>query len=496
MARLINLNLKGGLNVITQGNPESKWPHVLKTASSNSAPVIDFDFSKTPQIDSRLTFTRDTTGTVVDFEGLVKTAKVNEVRFQGARRVENLLNASENFAACEVVAAAVSNASAALNTLTTTDGNAYYYRKTAVIYPIGTTVVFRVEVQSGGTLPACAFRVVRTSGSENSYKVINFANAGIYSFSITLLSADTIAFGIDNRSIFGADQTSTGTAIIKRIQMEVVTGQANQNPSEYVSTGVLSAPWQGAGVDGVKYFTTTNGNTVSSNVVTEAAGVPLTNTITLLAEEARTNLLLNSAIPATRNVTVTAQAYTVSMWGTGTCTLSGTGSGTLTGTGATTRVSLTFTPTAGTLTLTFAGTNTNGQLEAGASMSSYIPVVGTAVPRAADVASFTGAGLSWYNTQQGTFAITALGSAFKAPSDFGALSLTYASATKYLLGYDNGVKSGSTYLYTAATVSNPTEYTGVAVPTTIYVNAAGIANISKFTYYPKALKANKMAALL
>ena len=49
---------------------------------------------------------------------------------------------------------------------------------------------------------------------------------------------------------------------------EDVTSQSNQNPSEYVSTGVLSAPYHGAGVDRAKYFTTNNGNTVSSNIVT------------------------------------------------------------------------------------------------------------------------------------------------------------------------------------------------------------------------------------
>jgi hypothetical protein len=136
------------------------------------------------------------------------------------------------------------------------------------------------------------------------------------------------------------------------------------------------------------------------------------------------------------------------------------------------------------------------QMEQAVNASSYIPTTTAAVTRTADIPSFTGAGLSWYNPQQGTFAITAAGSAFKAPSDLGALALTYASQTKYLLGYNNNAKSGSTYLYTAATQSNPTEYTGVAVPTTIYVNAAGIANISRFTYYPKALKPSKMAALL
>jgi hypothetical protein len=35
---------------------------------------------------------------------------------------------------------------------------------------------------------------------------------------------------------------------------EDVTGQSNQNPSEYVSCGVLAAPYYGAGVDGVQYF--------------------------------------------------------------------------------------------------------------------------------------------------------------------------------------------------------------------------------------------------
>jgi hypothetical protein len=150
----------------------------------------------------------------------------------------------------------------------------------------------------------------------------------------------------------------------------------------------------------------------------------------------------------------------------------------------------------------FAGNTTSGayfwgaQLEANTESSSYIPTTTVAVIRTADVPSFIGAGLSWYNAQQGTFAITASGSAFNAPYNLGALALTYASQTKYLLGYNNNAKSGSTYLYKADTLSNPTEYTGVAIPTTVYVNSAGIANISRFTYYPKALKPSKMVALV
>jgi len=41
-------------------------------------------------------FTRSTTGTVVDFEGVIHTTKINESRFSGARRVENLLTYSED----------------------------------------------------------------------------------------------------------------------------------------------------------------------------------------------------------------------------------------------------------------------------------------------------------------------------------------------------------------------------------------------------------------
>ena len=125
----------------------------------------------------------------------------------------------------------------------------------------------------------------------------------------------------------------------------------------------------------------------------------------LLIEEQRTNLLLNSSSLSTQSVTVSATAYTLSFYGTGSITLSGASTGTLTGTGGfPTRVTLTFTPTAGTLILTVTGSVQYAQLEAGAFATSYIPTTGTSVQRQADDVSMQGVNFSnWYRQDEGTF---------------------------------------------------------------------------------------------
>jgi hypothetical protein len=79
-------------------------------------------------------------------------------------------------------------------------------------------------------------------------------------------------------------------------QAELVALQSNQAPGEYVSYGVLAAPWHGAGNDGVKYFATTNGNSVTGTVVTEAPGtaIPPATLLGYLSEGQRTNVCLQS----------------------------------------------------------------------------------------------------------------------------------------------------------------------------------------------------------
>ena len=114
--------------------------------------------------------------------------------------------------------------------------------------------------------------------------------------------------------------------------------------------------------------------------------------------EARTNLVLNSATLSTQDVTVTAVPHTLHFTGTGTITLSGASTaGPLvgTGTGENNRVSLTFTPTAGTLTLTVSGTVTNADLEVGSTLSSHKPTTGSTATRAAETLTAPSANLPW-----------------------------------------------------------------------------------------------------
>ena len=127
---------------------------------------------------------------------------------------------------------------------------------------------------------------------------------------------------------------------------------------------------------------------------------PVTHALNgVLLEEPRTNVLLNSAALSTQGVAVTAQSYALSFYGSGTITYSGAAGGSLVGTGSQ-RVSVVFTPSAGTLTCTVTGSVTSAQLEAGQFPTSYIPVTAAAVTRARDQISMPVG--SWFNANQGS----------------------------------------------------------------------------------------------
>lgn len=372
------------------------------------------------------TFTRATVASVTDFEGLLKTAKAGEIRFEGARRVENLCTKSEssvgtslsttgNLTVVDTIEAGLPET--CLNSIKITLNliNASHFFRQGITTVSGDAYSIRCYAKKG-THRYFGLRIATSASAYLTFdfdtgtfvaETSNYQGYGAKSVgngwwllwakqtNPAIGAGQVLSFNLPNN--LGAESWSsagTETAYVTGIVFEKITGQANQNPADYVSAGVLSAPYHGAGADGVKYFTTQNGNTVSSNVVTEATGttIPEATLKGAMIEAASTNLFLQSAILATQNVTTTATTYTVSFTGTGTVTLSGTYTGSLVGTGANNRVSLSFTATNGTLTATVSGTCTKGQCEAKPMATSYIPTTGSTATRNADVFTFPNAG--------------------------------------------------------------------------------------------------------
>jgi len=202
--------------------------------SGNAAGIVGLTgvLHNSPLVDSLIpirgsgswTFTRATVDTFIDHESIYYPILSGEVAFSGSRRVENLIDTTS-----------ASLAVSAANTMTLGAG----------------TYIFSMGA-GGGT--------ATFSGTGGATGVLAANASSRTSISKTITAGTLIV--------------TASVAVLVDLQVENVTGQTNQNPASYVSKGVLPAPYHGAGVDGVKYFTTENGNTVASNVVTEATGNP------------------------------------------------------------------------------------------------------------------------------------------------------------------------------------------------------------------------------
>ena len=214
--------------------------------------------------------TRATTSYTQDFEGLLKPINSGEARFWKLRRVANLLIST---------AATTGNYSIAGGTGTKTVivGAGPNGEDVVEITTTSTNVTIDVSTVSGVGSPGIASISAQLVSGSGAFSI----NDNIDTVSVTattswqrFVNSTPTTAGTDARVRLNIPNNGA-TIRFCNPQSEVVVGQAIQNPSEYVSKGVLSSPYYGAGVDGVRYFNTANGNTVSSNVVTEATGAPL-----------------------------------------------------------------------------------------------------------------------------------------------------------------------------------------------------------------------------
>jgi len=227
------------------------------------------------------TMTRATTETGVDHEGLLFTAFSGEAIFTGARRVVNWIRDSslrpEAFSNCTAGATNIAGPDGALVAQQVTVGVGFlqcYWAAWRAGVPSTGTLRASVYVQGVGATVGKTLSVMTFDGStftESTPVPLTSSWIRITSANITLGGALS-RIGVSNGS---ASITNGDVFNICYGMAEATTGQSNQNPGEYVSVGALSAPFHGCGVDGVRCFDTLNGNTVSSNVVTEATGAAI-----------------------------------------------------------------------------------------------------------------------------------------------------------------------------------------------------------------------------
>ncbi len=206
-------------------------------------------------------------------------------------------------------------------------------------------------------------------------------------------------------------------------------------PVTVAQTGSFTRATTGTYIDsaGVLQTAAINVPRFNYNPVNLAAG-PV-----LLLEAAATNILLNSAVVATQNITVGAGTYVLAFNGTGSITYSGVAAGTLAGTSAIARVSKAIVVTAGTLTLTVTGSCTYGQLETGAAATSYIATAGASASRSADVNT----AVLVSNVPENDFAVWSSATAYA----IGAKVLDLASHKIYqcIAAHTNQVVTNTTY---------------------------------------------------
>jgi len=224
-----------------------------------SAPLINSAVPDSSGGSSTPTFTRATTKSIVDFEGLYKTILSSEVGFSGARRVRNVLQGGS--AKSESSSGWTKGAGTETFTDVSTGLPSGFATGFSILTGAGSgganggavLTVGKTYRSSCWILGAVGGEAVYLTDSNNTGSTIAVTTSW-QRYTTTFTATSTIP----QIGVSGAAKTITVTGV----QWEDVTGQTNQAPSEYVSVGVLSAPFHGANVDGVKYFAYLNGNTV------------------------------------------------------------------------------------------------------------------------------------------------------------------------------------------------------------------------------------------
>ena len=258
----------------------------------------------------------DTDATIIDHEGVVRTTLAGEVRRSGGRRVENKI-ASTDFANFPWAPGGLTLGAADADgwyPTTTTTANSRHYVGDAGFDIIGHRYSVDARYDGGyewlllsssySSIPKTrgAFFNIRTGaigtiGNVGLTPTIEAISGGGYTCSIDEGDNPVSAFGVlicesDDVDSYVGDGASGME--IRRPMYESVAGQANKLPSEWVDIDTN----YGFGVNGVNCFSTENGASEVSGILTRATGAAISPVPSILHEGAATN-----SIPASWDLT-------------------------------------------------------------------------------------------------------------------------------------------------------------------------------------------------
>jgi len=238
------------------------------------------------------TFTRVTAAWSFDNENKLISVPATCARFGGARLVRNLVQVkSEDFsnAAWVPVGLTVSGTNLLVCANSTTGqsitnegatlptsiiGNNYIFVKRVSYINIRYVQLFAHSFSFGTNCFANFDLVAGTVQATGCTATITSVSSGVWDLSVlataTLAASNvTMGFALVNSLSSTRKEAFVGDGIksisLLRVQAENVSGQTDQTASEYVSVGVLSAPFHGAGVDGCKWFNTNKDGTSIDN---------------------------------------------------------------------------------------------------------------------------------------------------------------------------------------------------------------------------------------
>lgn len=205
------------------------------------------------------TFTRSTTATVFDNEGILKEVRAGAARFSGARRVANIVPYSEDDPAW----VAAGSTPPTVSTSVTYDGkictsatfaaglSGYSITRasgTSFTITTGRSYATRFLIAFDRLLvPTESILIVCTGAAGAVGSMSSTSAANIVTTSLTLLTPTTVTAtgsGLNSIVIYpNASLLSPLTVYITEKQIEDVTGQSDQTASEYVSSGTTPPNW-------------------------------------------------------------------------------------------------------------------------------------------------------------------------------------------------------------------------------------------------------------